>query len=88
MAQSCFVPLTWEIIYLTLYVETLVQRLHTLVPRLSNLQKVDNLETGVNLQTTFATLIPNAGPHVLQNGTGGRGDVPEKFRDVLIINGS
>ena len=39
-------------------------------PGLENLPKVDNLVTRVNLLTTFATLIPNAGPRVLQKGPG------------------
>ena len=39
-------------------------------PGLSNLQKVDNLETSVNLLTMFETLIPNAGPRVLYKGPG------------------
>ena len=37
---------------------------------LANLQKVDNLATCVNLLTTFATSITNAGPRVLQKGLG------------------
>ena len=37
-------------------------------PGLTNLQKVDDLAIHVNLLTTFATLIPNAGPRVLQKG--------------------
>ena len=52
------------------YVETLLHSVHTLGPGLSNLQKVDNLATRVNLLTTFATLIPNAGPRLLQKGPG------------------
>ena len=39
-------------------------------PGLSNLQKINNLATCVNLLNMFATLIPNAGPHVLQKGPG------------------
>ena len=57
-------------ILLNEYVETLVHRLHTLGPGLPNLQKVDNLATCVNILTTFATLIPNAGPRVEQKGPG------------------
>ena len=47
-----------------------MQRVHTLGPGRSNLQKVDNMATRVNLLTMFATLIPNAGPGVLQKGPG------------------
>ena len=39
-------------------------------PGLPNLQKVNNLETRVNLITKFTNLIPNAGPRVLQKGPG------------------
>ena len=39
-------------------------------PGLSNLIKVDNLVTRVNLLTTFATLIQNDVPRVLQKGPG------------------
>ena len=39
-------------------------------PGLSNLQKVDNMETRVNLLTMFTTLTPNSGPHVLHKGPG------------------
>ena len=46
----------------------LVHIVHTLGRGLSNLQKFDNLATCVNLLPTFATLIPNAGPHFLQKG--------------------
>ena len=44
------------------YFETLVHTVNTLGPGISNPQKVDNLATGVNLLTTFAILIPDAGP--------------------------
>ena len=37
-------------------------------PGLTNQQKVDNIETRVNLLITFATYIPNAGSRVLQKG--------------------
>ena len=39
-------------------------------PGLTNQQKVDNLETLVNVLTTLATLIPNAGPCVPEKGPG------------------
>ena len=39
-------------------------------PGLSNLEKVNNLATRVNLVTTFATFIPNTGSHFLQKGPG------------------
>ena len=41
-----------------------------LVQRLSNLQKIDNLATRLNLLTMFATFIPNAWPRFLQKGPG------------------
>ena len=44
--------------------------IYALGPGLSNLEKVDNLATRVNLLPTFATLIPNAGPRVLRKGPG------------------
>ena len=39
-------------------------------PGLSNLQKVDDMATRVSLLTTFATLIPNVGLHVMKKDTG------------------
>ena len=42
----------------------------TLGPGLSNLQKVDNLATRVNLLPMLTTVVPNAGPRVLQKGIG------------------
>ena len=44
--------------------------LHTLSPGLSNLQKVHNMATHVNLLSTSEILIPDAVPRVLQNGPG------------------
>ena len=41
-----------------------------LIPGLSKLQKVDNLATHVDLLTKFPTLIPNAGPRVVQKEPG------------------
>ena len=58
------------------YMPTLWSRFSTLQqgtyvrPRTFKPVKIDNLVTRVNLLTTFATLIPNTGPHVLQKGPG------------------
>ena len=45
----------------------MVQKLGT---GLSNLKKIDNLATRVNLLTMFPTLFPDAGPRIQQNGPG------------------
>ena len=50
------------------YDETLVHMVPMLGTGLSNLKKVDNLETHVNLIATFVTLIPNEGPSAMQKG--------------------
>ena len=50
-------------------------------PGISNFKKIDNLATRVNLLSTFATLIPNAGPRVLQNGPW-EGVIYLKFSEV------
>ena len=54
-----------------------------LVPRLSILQKVDNLETRVNMLNKFETLFTNEGPHILQKRPG---EVVIYLKNVDILN--